>query len=1439
MDNQPWTATTKSFFLFLPGIAIVSAALLLFQVSISRLKQSRHGTITVKDHGIFRYNLLRLAACLVLTALSIVPLMNAGEKPRWNGIALLFVFSYSITLAVASMLSSPHWSRTSVRHLNTVLCATLAVYVYRDIYPLGTFFLIPPDYKDEGSLLWVKVSVIAFAGVFIPLISPRKYIPVDVEHPKVPSSEQTCSLLSRLTFAFMDSIIMKAYRSQRLWYEDLPPLCDYDYAEYLKQRSFRYLDPTIVTKRRNIFFSLIRVFAKEFAVLAALVVLQSVLDFATPVVIKNLLGYLETDGANAFFKPWVWILLLFIGPILQAMASESYLYISMRQVVHAEAILIETILEHALRIRVKAETHSSSDNSKGSPPLDQKPKNVLVLGHGKVNLNINNLITTDIQSIIDGKESLRLVVVPLQFALCVLFLYNVLGWSAFVGLAIITVSFPVPRYITKSVQATQKMKMKKTDARVQIVTESVHERTPHGQILFMGVHDERQDYESREEELTYIRRIRFLELATIIINYVIPILTMLATYATYTAIMKESLTASKLSYSCRKCQGLAGSLNFSIHLARDKEIQALRITFPYNRQMIDQDIGFKNATFILGNSSDYFYLAFMLRIDGELIFKRGTINLIIGSTGSGKTSMLMALLSEMHFISSGPDAWYNLPRNGGVAYAAQESWVQNATIKENIVFRSPLDETRYKKVIHQCALERDLELFQAGDETEVGEKGLTLSGGQKARVTLARAIYSKAEIILLDDILAALDVHTSKWIVDKCFKGDLIKDRTVLMVTHNVGLTQSVAGFVVSMKDGRIVNQGPVSKVLSENEFLECQVELEELVEDSEAFEDDDKPLKKPTEGQGKLIVAEEVQLGGVGWPTMRLYLKGLGGRYIVLFFVSFIGSLTMSELLAIFQTWFLGYWASQYEIHRDDPTQVNVAYYLTGYCHYDFVSRCLLVLLSFLNLSVWGFESLSPDSQKTGAVSAEYYLKVLWLDTTPTSRVITRCTQDMRDVDALFPIQLNTLIRLTVMMLGQFCSIIYFSPAFLLPGILVSLAGALCGSVYIKAQLPIKRIQSNAKAPVLAHFGSVMAGLVSVRAYGVQDAFIVESLNRINYYSRASRVFWNLNRWIGVRLDLLGIYDRFSLAQAVMFSTSILYYIRIVNRVQVIANSLERINAYIKIEQEPKPTKNGVPPAYWPSSGDLRVVNLNARYSPNGPPVLHGISFHVKSGERIGVVGRTGSGKVRLYHASIRVAKYTFDGIPTSSLNLHDLRTKITIIPQMPELLSGTVRRNLDPFDQYEDAALYDTLRSAGLYSIQSEDTDARVGLETTVGSGGNNLSVGQRQILALARAMIRGSKLLILDEATSAIDYKTDAVIQSSLRQELKDDVSLITVAHRLQTIMDADKIMVLDAGTIVEYDSPIELLKNKVGYLRTLVDESADREQLLQMAGVGPVE
>ncbi|KAJ7758122.1 hypothetical protein DFH07DRAFT_818757 [Mycena maculata] len=1465
---------------------------------------------------ILLYRIARLLGCFGLLALSIASFVHDRNDKRREGrvAGLLMSVPYLYVMILASVSISPKKTRHGiVRHANLVLFATFCVYIYRDVLPFATFDRTPED-LGEGRLLWAKITLLFITAVVIPVFTPSQYLPLDPLNPMpVPNPEQTASIFSFTFYFFLDHIILLAYRQSQLQEEDLYPLCDTDTATHLRSRSFQYLDSFSGHKtRRHIFFGLMRVFRREFTILAGLLVFRVVTNYASPVAMNRLLQYIETDGQGAVVRPWVWIAMIFLGPVCGSLGFQWYIFINTRSLVRLEAIITQLVFAHSLRIRVKAETTAASEVASHAPSVEeslsvsrdesdgesvdqtatledgessprseddtttvQASSSSIKSGaskepakpakaedkktEGSLVGKINNLVSTDLG---DSRDFLVLLIyVPCQLAFGIWFLYVLLDWAVWVGVASIILLAPVPGYMAKMVQSVQRERLKRTDGRIQSVSEAVNVLR---MIKLFGWEGKMKDRiaDKRDDELLWIRKRRFIDLGSNLVNFFIPVITMV------TLIMGQPLNASKVFASMTvfdilrdSIAQITGWLNNvmtgKVSLDRIDEFlkktelldafeeKEVPVLFPAIALADEEKIGFRNATFSWSKETDGSLTRsqrqFTLNISGEVLFERGRINLVVGPTGSGKTSLLMALLGEMHWIPASPDSWYNLPREAGVAYAAQESWVLNETIRDNIIFDTPFDEERYKKVLYQCALEQDLSLFQAGDQTEVGEKGLTLSGGQKARLTLARAIYSKAAILLLDDVLAALDVHTAQWIVEKCFGGDLVEGRTIILVTHNVALTRPIAHFVVTFDGSSRVHSGSISEIVTRGP-LAAQIRKEQQLLDKTDQEVDTTAPAATKPADGKLIVAEEMQVGHVSASAVKMYLLALSGNSPIFFFTFFFGGLLFNQSFVALRTWMLGYWASQYD---DRPVEeVNVVLNLSIFVAIVFTS-CTALGVVFIYL-VFGQLRASKVIHNT-LIDSVLRAPLRWLDVTPTSRILARVTNDIRAVDDSLPNQIWPLAAMITSMLVRFAAVVFYTPIFFFPGALVGAIGAWIGQIYIAGQLPVKRFMSNTRAPVLAHFGAAIAGLVSIRAFGAQSKFGIESLVRIDRYTRAARNYYNLNRWISVRIDLLGslfaaglatylVYIKptkagdagFLINMAVTFTSMLLWVVRIVNEFEV--------QGYVDIEHEKPSTETGKPPAYWPASGELRVENLSARYSEDGPEILHSISFTIKSGERIGIVGRTGSGKSSLTLSLLRCiptqGSVIYDGIDTADLNLDSLRSSITIIPQVPELLSGTLRANLDPFDQYDDAELNAALRSAGLFALQSEMDEGRITLDSVVSTGGTNLSVGQRQIFALARAIVRKSKILILDEATSAIDYKTDSIIQNSLRQELHD-VSLITVAHRLQTIMDADKIMVLDAGNIVEFDSPKELLKIQDGKLRALVDESGDKEALFAMA------
>ncbi|KAG8781969.1 hypothetical protein FRC12_021352 [Ceratobasidium sp. 428] len=1363
-------------------------------------------------------------------SLSIPDLMSAAKRDEF----LLCVFYiYTTLLAISTLILGPRYRAITNSHLTIILLLAFGGYTYLDLKPLA-LSATPVDQLTHTSLTWVHLATLGFAAAVVPLCVPRLYAPLDPNSPINP--EQTAPLISLVSYQFLDSLIWTAYRARKLQFDQLPPLADYDRAAYLKQKSFDQLDPFRSTKQQHLFWGLVHVFRKEYYIMATMTTIKSLMDFTGPIGIRFLLKYLEDPLNPGPIRPWVWVFWLFAGPVLGSIVIEWYKFFSTRTMIYAEGVLTQLVFEHTLRVRMVAEPSDGNTDNQGGPENSRKPNNAS--GSNLVG-KITNLMSTDLKNISEGVDFPHVVLnAPIQIIVSIVFLYNILGWSAIAGTVIMLVFTPVPFILSRRMSGIQAERMKKTDARVQDVVESVNlirmikmfawERMIKTQVM-----------DKREEEIRSYKKRQYLGLVNIQAKYVLQ----------------------------RLCWQIPKTIQAKISLERVSD-------FLKNTELLDAytsenslegistsppllAIGFRNATFTWASRAPESYTPsqrnFKLRIDGELLFQWGQVNMIVGPTGCGKTSLLMALLGEMHFVPSSNDSWFGLPRERGLAYAAQEAWVHSGSIRDNILFGLEYNEERYNAVLSQCALQQDLLLFSDADKTEVGERGVTLSGGQKARISLARAIYSKAEVIILDDVLSALDVHTSRWVVDRCLKGDLIAGRTVLIVTHNVAMVSEVADYMVVLgSDGRLIDQGNTAQILRISSKLRAIVE-EEREEEQGAEETDPADMQQsPAKDSAKKpIVKEEVAEGHVDWSALKLFLLALGGMG---FWAVYLAGFVLAALGVLLQTYWLGVWARAYDAHFGHPEEVDTPFYLGVYSTICVTSIILFGLAFVVHIVGSVRASRSVHDQLLAAMLSA---PLRWFDSTPVGRLIARFTQDMYSVDEALPSTLQDLIDMTIQLGLRLITIVAFSPAFILPGVVLLLVGYCIAQVYIAAQLWTKRESSNARSPVLSYFGAALAGVTTIRAYGAEDQFKNKAMKLMDNYTRASRAFYNLNRWVCVRMDTLGatfsgglaaylVYSPtstkdasstgFSLNIAIAFSGGVLWWVRNLNKFEVQGNSLERIQAYIQIEQEPATTLDKVPPAYWPSSGNITVENLVARYSVNGPAVLRGLSFGIKSGERVGIVGRTGSGKSSLTLSLLRMipieGNIYYDGIPTHDINLNALRSNITIIPQQPELMSGTIRQNLDPFNEHNDAVLNAALQSAGLNTLQTEGNEGYIGLDSGVSIGGSNFSLGQRQIIALARAIVRRSKVLILDEATAAIDYDTDTAIQHSIRTELSDK-TLIIVAHRLQTICDADKIIVLEAGNIVEFDSPAALLQKDGGVFKSLVDGSSDRTALYAMA------
>ncbi|KAG8912149.1 hypothetical protein FRC00_005159 [Tulasnella sp. 408] len=798
----------------------------------------------IASHGgiaIYLHNALRLAICLALLGISIYAAIVApGPQPpspsldmatpdtgsnaeaqrkrkhgkhgkhrkhkkgepwfshqEWVEIAQCVFYAYTSLLALLTIAARRRLTRVVSKHLTTLLFVTWSVYAYRDLYPLATYTKHPVDAAD-GWITWVRVGLLTLVGAVLPLVVPRRFVPVDPKNPLPPNPEQTASILSFITWSFLDPVILEASRVSHLPYESLPVLADYDHAEHLRAKGAPTLDPSLKPRRdRHFVWGLLWLYRWQYAALFLLMTVKAVFSLVSPVVLNKLLYYLETGGEGAVYKPWVWITGLFLAPVLGTIGFQLYIFITTRLVIRTEALITQLVFEHSLKIRMKSETSSStsaaasraatavasraasvhepehqeegsgdtlvasgqqpSPSPKGKAPSvppsepssaapskkdddSQKDKNLV----GK----ITNLISTDLENIVEARDFLFVIwYAPLQIALSIWFLYRILGWAALVGLAVMVATIPIPGYVATFLNTLQVEQMKVTDARVQAVTDTL------GVIRMIKLFGwerkiEAQINEKRDTELKFMRKKQMFELLNNNVNHFLPVFTMVATFATYTLVMKEQLSASIIFSSIAVFDVLRERLFMTFwELPRviGAKVSFDRINdFLLETELLDrytsssntislgalpptadsEAIGFRNAVFSWsadapstpGGILTPSRRNFRLRIEDDLFFEKGKLNLIIGPTGCGKTSMLMALLGEMHFQPEILDSFYNLPRGGGVAYAAQEAWIQNATVKA----------TDLGAVLKQCALERDLTLFEAGDATEIGEKGVTL-----------------------------------------------------------------------------------------------------------------------------------------------------------------------------------------------------------------------------------------------------------------------------------------------------------------------------------------------------------------------------------------------------------------------------------------------------------------------------------------------------------------------------------------------------------------------------------------------------------------------------------------------------------------------------------------------------------------------------------------
>lgn len=1539
-------------------------------------------------------------------------------------IAGLVVWSYICALTLFRLLLTS----TRLAGLPRLWNHTAVLYNLQWLFTVLLFrsAVIHPQSK-KAQILMIADFVLATLLSLIAVNSRKgnKVVVLEHEGNLEPSKEPLASLLSLATFGWVDSIVWQGYQ-KTLELDDVWNLVPKDKAAAVLD-DFRQL-----RKTSNLAWHLLRYFRRDLLIQATWAFISAFFTFIPTLLLKAILEYVEDPKATPANTAWFYIILLAASSCIQAVTDGQTLWKGRKISIRLRALIIGEIYAKALRRKAAAGTDTilgqqkkgtnKSDSKRGmkdrmksmgrkkQTELKAREENALVKPATDSQVNagtIINLMAVDSFKVSDISAYLHFLWInaPVLLIICILLLYRILGYSSLASIGLMILVMPLNFFIARGFARRQKSIMAATDARIHTTNEVLQNIRIIKYFAWEPRFAEIVN-EKRRVELRALRSKYILWAFAATVWFGVPLLITFFSFLVYTKVEKKPLKPSVAFPAL----SLFGILRIPLDQFADMiaHVQESKVSVDRVEEFLNEDetekysqlthtgkdetgetqIGFHRATFTWGgkdsrksDGSTSFQL-----IDMDIKFYVGQLNIIAGPTGSGKTSLLMALLGEMTLLGG----YVNLP--GGhsredlkanpetgltesIAYCAQQAWLVNDTIKQNILFASSWDKTRYQRVIAACALERDLEILDNGDSTLVGEKGITLSGGQKQRISLARALYCNSRHVILDDCLSAVDSETARHLFECCIMGPLMNGRTCILVTHNVALCVPRSHHVVALVNGKIMAQGPPDQVIASGALGEDILQSKptsncatptnspeqstfdlvgETAEEANGFSQESNghaaasvQLKRSiSNGNDETIDAmvESKAEGGVKKEVIRLYLAAMGPWYFWVVVLSiFIGQ----QVGSIASNVWIRQWSNSYNLERVNsmglrrdalmisqvpsigisfqssclssgscawnlplssdsastahinaaPDEVDTAYYLRGYAFL----AILYLMISFARetLIFWGSLRASWKIH-TRLLESVTRAKFRFFDSTPLGQMMNRFSKDIEAIDQeVAPVSVG-LLGCVSAIISIIVLISVITPGFLIAGAFIAVLYVAIGMFYLKSSRDLKRLESVQRSPLYQQFGETLSGIITIRAYKDERRFIRDNQRRVDTHNRPYIYLWATNRWLALRIDIAGALVAFfagvfvilsvgkidagaaglSLTYAVTFTENVLWLVRLYAVNEQNMNSVERVKEYLDVDQEARAViPETRPSGNWPSQGAIEFINYSTRYRAGLEPVLRNVTFSVRPGERVGIVGRTGAGKSSLALALFRGleaedGKILIDNVDIGLIGLQDLRESITMVPQDPTLFTGTIRSNLDPFGLFTDEEIFNTLRRVQLIGAASsatpsesaaqaaaamltppesadsladgsepdldlagKGTNARenanifTNLSSSVAESGSNLSQGQRQLLCLARALLKSPRVLLMDEATASIDYATDGKIQETLR-EVKES-TIITIAHRLQTIIDYDKVLVLDKGQVVEYDSPWELMLREKGIFRGMCEVSGHLDSLVEGA------
>ncbi|KDP28919.1 hypothetical protein JCGZ_14690 [Jatropha curcas] len=1261
------------------------------------------------------------------------------------------------------------------------------------------------------------------------------------------------TLLQLITFSWLNPLFATGIKKP-LEQDEIPDVDIKDSAGFLSPAFDEFLNrvkekdrSTNPSINKAMFFFIRR----KAAINALFAVISAGASYVGPYLINDLVTFLTEKRTRTLESGYLLALAFLCAKMIETIAQRQWIFGARQLGLHLRAALISHIYRKGLLLSSQSrQTHTSGE--------------------------IINYMSVDIQRITDFIWYLNIILMlPIQISLAIYILKTTLGLGSLAALAatciVMTCNIPITR-IQKSYQS-QIMEAK--DNRMKATTEVLRNM----KILKLQAWDTQflHKIESlRAIEYKWLWKSLRLSAISAFIFWGSPTFISVVTFGAC-MLMGIQLTAGRVLSALatfRMLQDPIFNLPDLLSAIAQGKVSADRVGSYLQEREIQHDaienIPKDETDFeveINGGKFSWDPQSTIPTLDGiQLKVKRGMKVAICGSVGSGKSSLLSCILGEIQKLSG------TVKISGTKAYVPQSPWILTGNIRDNILFGTSYDNAKYYRTVRACALTKDFELFNCGDLTEIGERGINMSGGQKQRIQIARAAYQDADIYLLDDPFSAVDAHTGTQLFRECLMG-ILKDKTVLYVTHQVEFLPA-ADLILVMQNGRIAQAGTFIELLKQNigfetlvgahsQALESVLEVENSRRMSQNPVPDDNSITDSTsiadlsstecnsehdlsveitEKGGKLVQDEEREKGSIGKEVYWSYLTTVKHGALVPIILLAQSSFQMLQIASNY--WMA--WASPPTSYSEPVVGMNIillVYVLLS------VGSSLCVLIRATLIAITGLST----AQKlfTNMLHSVFHAPMAFFDSTPAGRILNRASTDQSVLDLEMAHRLGWCAFSVIQILGTIAVMSQVAWEVFVIFIPVSAICIWYQRYYIPTARELARLAGIQRAPILHHFAESLAGAATIRAFNQEDRFIEANLDLIDSHSRPWFHNMSAMEWLSFRLNLLSNFVfAFSLVLLVTLPEGIInpsiaglavtYGINLnVLQASVIWSmcnaenqmiSVERILQYSNITSEaPLVVEECRPSDNWPEVGTISFKDLEVRYAEHLPSVLKHISCTFPGRKKVGVVGRTGSGKSTLIQAIFRIVEaregsITIDDVDVSKIGLHDLRSRLSIIPQDPTMFEGTVRGNLDPLGQYSDNVVWEALDKCQLGDLVRSKHEK---LDATVIENGENWSAGQRQLFCLGRALLKKSSILVLDEATASVDSATDGVIQKIISQEFKDR-TVVTIAHRIHTVIDSDLILVLSDGRIAEYDTPVKLLEREDSFFSKLIKEYSMRSQ-----------